>query len=107
MKTLQEVNEEIQKLLDTNPKDVKRTQLSKIKNRLEFLKVIKNYLLENPTEQFVAKEVKRIEDKINAIMSQFDKSAYKEPKPAMLKFERDNKIPHLRDQLKALWFILN
>jgi hypothetical protein len=107
MRTLSEVNNEIQALLETNIRELKKAQVSRVRSRLEFLNLIKNYLSENPTEEFVAKEVKRIENKINAIMGQFDKSAYKEPKPAMLKFERDNKIPHLRDQLKALWFILN
>jgi hypothetical protein len=107
MRRLEEVNEEISKLLETNRRETKRTVLSRILKRLEFLKLIKNYLTENPTEEFVSKEIARIENRINALMALFDAKAYKEPKKAMEKFERDNGIPKLREQLRALRFILN
>lgn len=107
MRTLAEVNEELSKLLETNRADTKRTVLSRILKRIEFLKLIKNYLTESPTEEFITKEIQRIEDRINALIALFNPKAYKEPKTAMQKFERDNGIPKLRDQLRALRFILN
>lgn len=107
MRSLEEVNAEISKLLETNRADTKRTVLSRILKRIEFLKLIKNYLIESPTEEFVTKEIQRIENRINALMTLFNAKAYKEPKKAMEKFERDNGIPHLREQLRALRFILN
>lgn len=71
------------------------------------MNLMKDYLTAGPTEEFILKEVKRIEDRINSLMSIFDEKAYKEPKMARLKFEKDNGIPHLKSQLKALWYILN
>lgn len=107
MKTLAEVNRAIDELLATDRAKTKRTVLSKILKRLEFLNLMKDYLTTNPTEEFVTKEINRIENRINALMALFDPTAYKEPKIAMHKFERDNGIPHLREQLRALRFILN
>lgn len=107
MKSFSEVNDELQVLLKTNPRETKRTVLGKIKNRIEFLRLIRNYLLASPTEEFVTSEIARIENKINATMSLFDAKLYKDPKPAMHKYERENKIPHLREQIRALRFILN
>lgn len=107
MRKLSEINDEIQALLGTNRSSLKKAQVSRIKSRLEFLNLMKDYLTAGPTEEFISKEVKRIEDRINSLMSLFDEKAYKEPKTARLKFEKDNGIPHLRSQLKALWYILN
>lgn len=107
MKSLIEVNDEINKLLETNPRDTKKSQLSRILKRLEFLKLIKNYLTESPTEEFIKKEIGRVENRINALMALFNAAAYKEPKKAMEKFERENGVPRLRDQLRALRFILD
>lgn len=99
---------EIDTLLATNPRDVKRVQLSRIKSKLQFLRVVEAYFLSGlPSEEFIKKEIERIEGKITRTMNLFDASAYKEPKTAMNKFEKENHIPHLRDQLRALRFILN
>ena len=107
MKALAEVNEDIKRLLETDRKQLKRTQVGKVLNRLEFLNIIKGYLMTSPTEEFIVSEIARIENKINATMALFDDKLYKDPKPAKHKFERENKIPHLRDQIRALRFILN
>lgn len=106
MRTLADIKNEIELLAGSDWKNMKKVIVSKTRNRIQFLKMIEMYLKESPTEDFIKKEKERIESRINSIMSLFNEEAYKNPKPAKLKFESDNGIPHLKQQLKTLIFIL-
>lgn len=109
MRSLLDVNTEIATLHEecTTGSVLKPSQLSRKKNKIEFLKIIKIYLESGPTLEYINLEIDRLENKITLLSNSFDRSQYKDPKEAFKKYEKDMGIPRLRVQLRTLRFIKN
>jgi len=107
MKKLEDVKKEIADLRATNIGTLTKRQVTNLKSKIQFFELMEKYLRENPTEEFVVSEITRIENRINAIHDNFDASRYKDPTEPRKKYENEMGVPHLRTQLKALWFIKN
>lgn len=82
-----------------------KAQLSRIKNRIAFLRIVENYLEDAPDELYLGREIARIENRINLIINSFDATQYKDPTEPRKLYEKEMGIPHLRLQLKTLRFI--
>ncbi len=106
MKTLLQINTEISALTESLP-TLKRNQLARAKNRILLLKDILRYIEGMPEEGFVKNEIKRLENRINRFLNEFNPKDYKDPKAALKKYEADMGIPKLRKQIRVLRFILN
>lgn len=106
MKTLLDVKSDIAALTESLPTLKKKKQES-AKKKILFLNQILLYLESMPDDGFVKNEIIRLENRINAILNQFDPTLYKDPKPAKMKYEKDMKIPRLREQVRTLRYILN
>lgn len=82
-------------------------KLSRIKNRISFLKIVQRYMEEAPDELYITRDIKRIENRITALIDSFDPTQYKDSTEAKKKYENDMGIPQLRIQLRTLRFIKN
>lgn len=80
-------------------------QLSRIKNRIAFLRIVEKYLEESPDELYIGREISRIENRINKIIDAFDPTQYADPTEPKKEYEKEMGISHLRLQLKTLRFI--
>lgn len=107
MKSLLDVKTEISEIISMRGMFENKRQESRAKKRLQFLSVVKNYIETCPDEYFIAKEIFRLENRVNLIVSQFDEKQYKDPKDARKKYEKEAGVPELKEQIKALRFIKN
>lgn len=85
-----------------------KKQLVKMRKRMQYLKIMHGYLESCPTKEFVKKEIDRIENRITIIDANFSHLAIGHEnaiKTARKEYEKENGIPHLRIQLRALRFI--
>lgn len=106
MRTLLEVKTEIITLAEEiNAGGLKKIQVSRKKNRIEFLKTISNYLETTPTQKFIDLEIDRLQEKIAILSNRFDPADYKDPRMAFKQHEKDMGIPQLRTQLRTLRYI--
>src|SRR3954467_5614827 len=107
MRSLLDVNTAIATLIEecTTGSALTKAQLSRKKNRIEYLKTIKNYLESGPTLEFIDLEINRLENRIALLSNSFDRSQYKDPKEAYKKYEKDMDIPFLRKQVRTLRYI--
>lgn len=80
-------------------------QLSRIRNRISFLRLVEKYLEDSPDELYLGREIKRIENRINKIIEAFDPTQYADPTEPKKEYEKEMGIPQLRLQLKTLRFI--
>ena len=103
MRSLLEVKTEIAAIMSTEFK--KSTEKSRARGRLKFLKTVQFYLEGNPTEYFIKKEIERLENRNNLLLSQFDESKYSNYSKPKKKYEEEMGIPLLRVQLRALRYI--
>lgn len=120
MKTVQEVNEEINDISLTlqaergrksEDKLFKPAEVNRMKKRIAWLKEIKMYLETQPTAAFIKKECERLENSISLRMMYFVlDGAESLPKTTITKLKRDHEkkhdIPKLRQQVKTMRFIL-
>lgn len=92
-------------------KDYKKSVVTRLKKRIEFVRTCLYYINTNPTKEFVSKEAIRIQNRINAFMETYeglDETHMKtEVTKHRKKFEKEMDIPKLRTQLMTLHFILN
>jgi len=107
MRSLLDVNTEILTLTEeiTTGTPLKPAQVSRRKNRIEYLRTIKAYLETGPTLTYIDLEIDRLENRITLLSNSFDRSQYKDPKEAFKKYEKEMDIPQLRKQLRTLRFI--
>ncbi len=107
MRSLLDVNTEIATLIEecTTGSKLKPAQISRRKNRIEYLKTIKAYLETGPKLEYIDLEIDRIENRIALLSNSFDRSQYKDPKEAFKKYEKEMGIPDLRTKLRTLRFI--
>lgn len=117
MKTLLDVKTEIAQVRSMADSEGDEKILKKYRKQLQYLSVIKNYLEESPSIDYLSFELKRISAKIAAVEARFKEwldgctSDGKElPQLALSeakkKFNKDYDVPHLKEQLKALKYIL-
>jgi hypothetical protein len=109
MRSLLDVNTEIAVLVEecTSGSGLKPAQISRKKNRIEYLKTIKAYLETGPKITYIDLEIEKLENRIALLSNSFDRSQYKDPKEAFKKYEKEMGIPELRKQVRTLRFIKN
>lgn len=109
MRSLLDVKTEIATLIEdcTTGSALKQSQISRRKNRIQYLKMISTYLESGPTISYIDLEIDRIQNRIALLSNSFDRSQYKDPKEAFKKYEKEMGIPDLRTQLRTLRFIKN
>jgi|SRR6478736_383541 len=107
MRSLLDVNTEIATLIEecTTGSALKPAQISRRKNRIEYLKTIKSYLETNPNLDYIDLQIDKIENRIALLSNSFDRSQYKDPHEAFKKYEKEMGIPELRKQVRTLRFI--
>lgn len=119
MKTKVDINLELNEVVNTLEADklkksadrMKKSAATKLRKKIPFFKMCIMYVESNPSEQFVKKEIDRVETKINLRMAQFVLDEYKElDKKTVAKLKREHEkkyeIPHLREQVRTLRFLL-
>lgn len=107
MRTLLDVNTEITTLTEecTTGSALKKSQISRRKNRIVFLKMVKNYLESGPSISYIDLEINKLQNRISLLSNSFDRSQYKDPKEAFKKYENEMGIPLLRQQIRTLRYI--
>jgi len=105
MKTINQIREEISEVTEAiQTTELKPAQKTKLVNRILWLRNIILYLETNPTEQFLRSEVKILQDKITRRKDHIPKDIME---PAVRRsFENDWNIPHLKEQLNTINYIL-
>jgi len=82
-----------------------------LKNRLNELNQVLRYLLTNPTEEFVRKQLEQTSIKIRKTLEVGpQESDYRFTEPynkAVKQYEKDSGIVHMRKQQSVLMYILN
>lgn len=106
MLTLNDVKAEMQTVLAIKEKkDVEKKELNRARKRMRELNLFKQYLETNPDEHFIRKEIGRVSNRIElltpaaAIWMKWDTKKKTE-------YSKENGITHLKEQLKALKYIL-
>jgi hypothetical protein len=110
MKKITEINDEIKQVL-AEMEYSEKAVLARLKNKLSYLKICKAYLESNPSEDFLKKEVGRIENRVNKIMelcipldeSRALKSDINKHKKA---YESEMGIVTIKKQLSTLYYLL-
>jgi hypothetical protein len=76
MRSLLDVNTEIITLTEecTTGSALKPAQISRRKNRIEYLNVVKAYLETGPTLTYIELEINRLENRITLLSNSFDRS---------------------------------
>jgi hypothetical protein len=107
MKSEQEVRYDIQVL----GQKIADKPSASLKNRLNELNQVLRYILTNPTEEFVRKQLSQISIKISKTLELGPKeSDYRFTEPyikAVKQFEKDSGIVQMRKQESVLRYILN
>lgn len=108
MITLSEIKKELKDLIHADIKDLKNSEMTRRKSRIEFLKSCQRYMEFKPSPEFIEKDLARIENRINLIMADFvdPKNADKKTLSKIKKkYETENGIPHLRVQARTLRYL--
>lgn len=105
---LSEIKQEIQNLLDSDKEMLTKAQISKIKNRLQFLRTCEAYLKTDPDEKFLKKERERLMDMIEKISIGF--KSYNVPakfKGSSIRkyYEKECGVPLLKLQVNTIKFL--
>lgn len=125
MKTIQQIQSEIDKLTSRRDEIVSLTyseelhvarkanrDLKSMSKRVTYLRVCKNYLLGNPSKEFIESEKERISNQISVINDRvrevdFEDMDDKEKKKKKSELQKEYNLKHLKEQYKTIWFILN
>jgi hypothetical protein len=112
MKTIQQIKKEIDSILSLDRNEMKKREYIKHSKRVSFLNTCLMYIESSPDEQFVLKEITRLQNRIDAIKKQqpaFDLSPYRnssEEKKLIESYLKEYRVPELNNQLKTLNYIL-
>ncbi len=74
MKQISEVQAELDELLKLTPQQkesMSKTELSRATKRVGFLKIVKNYLEQNPREGYVKEQLDKLEEKVKKIDGEY------------------------------------
>lgn len=103
MRTLIDVKTEIMKLTDElKTLELKKSQISRRKKRIQFLRLVEMYLDTAPDELYLELEIKKCVNKINALVSRIPSNSMRSEKT---KLESELGIKTLRAQVRTLRFI--
>ncbi len=115
MKKLQDINTEIEELLiqakevesdETMIYKLRKSNLKRIDKRVTFLRIIRNYLELNPSEQFVQSELARLEKREALINKSYEQYTPKFPDNKKSEFRKDNDLVELELQINTLKYIV-
>ncbi len=112
MKTTSELHQEIKDIeYSIRHEEMKPAVEKRLRKRIPFLKTCIAYVETNPSQTFMKSEVEKVENKIRLRMAQFSLDDYQElDKKTVTKLRKEHEkkyeIPHLREQLKTLKFLL-
>lgn len=91
--------------------ELKKGEEKRLRKRIPFLKTCIMYLESEPKRDFIKQEIERIGTKIDLRMAEFvlDETNVDKRTANRLKRQHEKKydIPHLKEQLRTLRFILN
>ena len=100
--------------LEENASDMKKGQVSSHKKKIAFLSLIHNYLKSDPDLKFITSEVSRLAKREKVIYAGYEvwsetpnTKQFKNDKDKLKFYQKENGIPKIKTQLKALRFILN
>lgn len=110
MLTLKRVEQEIHGYLSVDREGLTPRQISAHQTKVRHLQFVKNYLLENPSKEFIESEIARLEKKLQKIDENF---VYWKPpintdvlNPKKL-YEKEMEAPRFKKQIEFLRTILN
>lgn len=112
MKTEKYLKDHIEKIAHECFHEREENAIKVLKDRMAFAKNCLLYIQTNPSEEFLAKEIDRISNRVNMLMKSY--VALNETKNSVgdcLKhkkdYEKEMGIPHLRKRLSTLNFLNN
>lgn len=108
MLKIADINKEI-KQLESLHRDTDEKELKRAKKKVQLLITCRMYLQSKPDRAFIEKEIKRLENRINLIASEFADPVLADKKTASkLRKEHESEygVGHLRTQLRTLRMIL-
>jgi hypothetical protein len=110
MRTLKEITTELTQLLAVANNGHKRkpAELSRMRKRVQFLTLCKNYLESKPNLEFLEKEQERLENRLSLINEGFDswKINYKGKDP-LKEYNKMMGVTDVKDKRRAIMFLLN
>jgi len=111
MKTIKEVQKEIDELIKSITKDSLRNEVESIKRKIVFLRQCKLYLESEPREDFVKSEIAKIEERIKLIPTHYEAwkvgrnlTKYSDPYKT---YSNEMNLPGLKASLKYLNYLLH
>lgn len=112
MKTIPELQKELKDVEYSIQNDeMKPAAERKLRKRIPFLRTCIKYIETNPSQSFMKSEIEKVENKINLRMGQFCLDDYQDlDKKTVNKLrkqhEKKYEVPHLREQVRTLRFLL-
>jgi len=116
MKSISQIDNEINGLqvqLSTS-KDLKKSDVTKIKKRHSFLKICKMYIESNTTHEFLNKEKDRLQNKVNLINAGYvpdkrliNSGLKKEEQKEHQDYNKIMDLPKFKEQLRSVIFLLS
>lgn len=106
------MTEEVSRLkLHLDNADLKKAQVTKIKSRIEFLKMSIAYLEQGNREEYLQEKLDKIENRITLINQSFQDwvptKYFEKDKDKLKEFQKEMGIPRLKLQRRALLFLLD
>jgi hypothetical protein len=114
MKTITSIKKEMDSLqVELSTKDLKKTQISKIKKRHAFLKLCVAYINSNPTNEFLHSEKERLNNKINLIHAGYvpdqrliNAGFVKEEKKEHKDYNKIMSLDKFKEQLRSINYLI-
>jgi hypothetical protein len=114
MKTIKEINEDLSAIVarikNKDKEELKPAIEKRLRKRITFLNTCIMYLEHEPTSAFIKSEIEKVRAKIDRRMGLFIFDEVMVDKKTVAKMrkahEKQYEVPHLRDQLYALRFLL-
>lgn len=112
MKTVTELKQDISDIkYQIQNEDMKPAAEKRLRKRIPFLNMCIAYIESNPDPAFVKGELVKVQAKIDLRMNMFSLAGIDEmDRPSVTKLrkahEKTYEVPHLREQVKALKFLL-
>ena len=112
MKTVQQIQNRINELMDycQSFKPSEGKTFNKERKELSLLNTIKMYLEDNPSEDFIKKEVERLENRVMLIEDGFMNYLHNTPEDSDIlskkrqEYNKINNVPEIRRQLRRFTF---
>ncbi len=113
MITVQDIKREINEITDRVrlETDMRKSEKTKLKKRVGLLRKCILYLETNPTDDFLKKEIDRLENRISLIMALCPLGEPKAVAGSVIKkmkieYEKNHDIPKFREQVRVMRFLI-